>query len=79
VTGEDPFDNVQATEFHGVSFLTSSERQEALRKEGANRRWSAAMGATRASFTASGSAKSAVVGLSEVVNSSLMSIKTTSY
>jgi len=30
---------VQAIEIHGNPFLTSSERQKAMRKDGANRGW----------------------------------------
>jgi hypothetical protein len=41
VVGFDPFGDVQAIEMHGNSFLTSSERQERMRKEGANSGWGA--------------------------------------
>jgi hypothetical protein len=41
VAGFDPFGDVQAIENHGNSFLTSSERQKAMRKDGANRGWGA--------------------------------------
>jgi hypothetical protein len=52
VAGGDPFDHVQAIEFHGVPFLTSSERQDPMRKDGANCGWGAATRQEAAAFTA---------------------------